>query len=138
MSALLYSLMVILNKKAENISGMENSCIQLLVSFITVAVISIINTGFAFEIPKEGILWIAVIGFVNTGIGCCLYFSSIGKLPVQTVAVLGYSEPAAAVIFSLIFLQEKMTAWQIAGAVMIIGGAIIGECFSKIKIAEQS
>ena len=36
------------------------------------------------------ILWISLL---NTGGGCYFYFSSIGRLPVQTVAIYGYIEP---------------------------------------------
>ena len=64
---------------------------------------------------------------LNTGAGCYFYFSSIGNLPVQTVAVCGYLEPLSAVIFSGIFLKETMLPVQMAGAVFIIGGAVYGE-----------
>jgi len=126
-SAVLYSLMVIANKKATNIIGMENSCIQLITSFLAVAVFVGIKTGYTFEIAPDSLIWIVILGFINTGIGCYFYFSSIGHLRVQTVAVCGYLEPAAAVIFSVVFLKEQMTLLQIVGAVLIIGGAILGE-----------
>ncbi|MBQ8748040.1 MAG: DMT family transporter, partial [Clostridia bacterium] len=68
---------------------------------------------------------------LNTGIGCYFYFSSIGKLPVQTVAICGYLEPLSAVVFSVIFLKETMLPIQIIGAVLIIGGAMLGEYRKK-------
>lgn len=79
------------------------------------------------DFPRESVVPILVLGIVNTGIGCCFYFSSIGKLPVQTVAVCGYLEPLSAVLFASLFLGEKMTALQAVGAVLIIGGAMVGE-----------
>ena len=126
-SALLYAVMVIANKKATHITGLENSCIQLLISFITVAVFVGYKTGYAFEIMNNDWVWIVLLGLVNTGIGCYFYFSSIGNLPVQTVAICGYLEPASAVIFSVIFLHEAMSLWQFIGAALIIGGAVFGE-----------
>jgi len=126
-SALLYAVMVIANKKATHITGLENSCIQLLISFITVAVFVGYKTGYAFEIMNNDWVWIVLLGLVNTGIGCYFYFSSIGNLPVQTVAICGYLEPASAVIFSVIFLHETMSLWQFIGAALIIGGAVFGE-----------
>ncbi len=127
MSAVMYSFMVICNKKAEGIMGLENSMLQLFVSFLIAAVFVGIKQGYVMDIQVESVLPIVILGLVNTGIGCYFYFSSIGKLSVQTVAVCGYLEPLSAVLFSAILLDERLTMLQIIGAVLIIGGAMCGE-----------
>lgn len=127
MSATMYSLMVIFNKKATAITGLENSMLQLFISFLTVAVFIGIKSDFNINLGKENIIPILILGLINTGIGCYFYFSSINDLPVQTVAICGYLEPLSAVIFSLVFLKEIMMTLQIIGAVMIIGGAVLSE-----------
>lgn len=129
MSAVMYSLMVIFNKKSKNIKGFENSVIQLLVSFLTAAVFVGFKTGYVIEIGGSDVIWIIILGLVNTGIGCWFYFSSIGNISVQTVAVCGYLEPLSAVLLAVIILGETMTVPQIIGAVMIIGGAVFSEWF---------
>lgn len=128
MSAVMYSFMVIFNKKAKKITGLENAVLQLLISFLTVAAFVGIKQGFAIHIPPSGIFPILVLGLLNTGIGCYFYFSSISGLPVQTVAICGYLEPLSAVLFSVLFLKESLLPVQVVGAVMIFGGAVIGEC----------
>lgn len=130
MSAVMYSLMVIFNKRAESIKGLENASLQLFISFLTAAVFVGIKQGFVIHIPVQSVMPILVLGLFNTGIGCWLYFSSIGDLPVQTVAICGYLEPLSAVIFSVLFLQEKMLPLQIIGAILILGGAFLGELTS--------
>lgn len=134
MSAVMYAFMVICNKKATNITGLENSMLQLFISFLTAAVFVGIKQGYVIDIQAESVLPIVILGFVNTGVGCYFYFSSIGKLPVQTVAVCGYLEPLSAVLFSAILLDEKLTVLQIVGAVLIIGGAMCGELINRKKI----
>lgn len=52
---------------------------------------------------------------------------SVGRLPVQTVAVFGYLEPLSAVAFAVLILKEIMLPLQIIGAILIIGGAIFSE-----------
>lgn len=131
MSAVMYSFMVILNKKATKVQGLENSTIQLIVSFLTVAVFVGFKTGYQITISGNDLLWVMVIGLLNTGVGCYFYFSSIGKLPVQTVAICGYLEPLSAVILATIILGETMLPLQILGAILIIGGAVFGECYNK-------
>ena len=133
MSAVMYSFMVIFNKKAKDITGLENSALQLFISFLTVAVFVGIKQGFAIAVPSNEWVPILILGLVNTGTGCYFYFSSIGKLNVQTVAVCGYLEPLSAVVFSVIFLREAMLPMQIAGAILIIGGAIFAELMGKNK-----
>lgn len=129
MSAVMYACMVIFNKKAKSITGFENAMWQLIISFLTVAIFLGIKQGFALHIEQGSVIPILVLGIVNTGIGCYFYFSSIGDLPVQTVAICGYLEPLSAVIFSAIFLNEILDTVQIAGAVLILGGAAFGELF---------
>ena len=133
MSAVLLCILIILNKKADKIAGLQNSMIQLTSSFLTVAVCVLFKQG--MQIDLAGVNWWAflVLGLLNTGIGCYLYFSSIPELPVQSVAVLGYLEPMSAVIFSAVFLAEKMTLAQTIGAICIIGGAMFGE-LAKPKV----
>ncbi len=127
MSAIMYFFMVTFNKQSKHITGMENSVIQLMVSFLTVAVFVVFKQGFVMAIPSDAWIWILILGIVNTGIGCYLYFSPLARLPVQTVAVCGYLEPLSAVVFASILLGEKMSLLQVVGAVCIIGGAMIGE-----------
>ena len=133
MSAVMYFFMVTLNKQSKNISGMENSVMQLVVSFLTVAVFMGVKQGLIHNVPNAAWVWILILGIVNTGIGCYLYFSPLAKLPVQTVAVCGYLEPLSAVVFAALLLGEKMTLIQIIGAACIIGGAMIGELIKPKK-----
>ena len=133
MSALMYFMMVTFNKQSKNITGMENSLIQTAVSFLTVAVFVGFKQHFVMSIPAEDWIWILILGLVNTGLGCYLYFSPLAKLPVQTVAVCGYLEPLSAVVFAALILGETMTLFQILGAMGIIGGAMIGELLGKKK-----
>lgn len=133
MSALTYSCMVIFNKKAKSISGLENSTLQLTISFITVAIITVIKGGFVINVPQGSIFPLIFLGLINTGLGCYLYFSRLDELPVQSVSILGYLEPLSAVIMSVIFLNEAMDVAQIVGAVCVLGGAMYAELAGNKK-----
>ena len=130
-SALMYSVMVILNKQSKNISGFENAMVQLTASFLTVAVFTGLKSGFIIYIEAEEWLWIIMLGALNTGIGCLLYFSAISKLHVQTVAICGYIEPLSAVLLSFVLLKEAMFPLQVLGAGFILVGALISEISLK-------
>jgi RarD protein len=139
LSAIMYAIMVVFNKKAVSITGLENATCQLVISFITVAILMSLKQGFSVNIMEGNLIPILILGVVNTGIGCYFYFSSIGHLPVQTVSILGYLDPFSALIFSAAFLGEKLSLVQMAGAVLILGGAAFGELFrSKNKPKEAN
>ena len=107
------------------------------IGYDTVAVFVGIKQAFVIHVPMSSWPWILVLGLVNTGIGCYLYFSPLSKLPVQTVAVCGYLEPLSAVVFAALLLGEKLSATQYIGAVCIIGGAMIGELVKERRAQEK-
>lgn len=137
-SALAYSAMVICSKKAAQAcpqrggSGIETTFIQLFSAFIVAAGFLALTQGpgaLAIPVGAEDIAPLLMLGVVNTGIGCLLYFTSIGHLPVQTVAICGYLEPLSAVALSALVLGEPMGPVQIIGAALIVGGAAFGELY---------
>ena len=130
MAAVLYSVMVIFSKKAPSIKGVENSAIQLLSSFAISAVFLAVKGDISFNIGHESIAPIIILGVVNTGLGCFLYFSSIQGLKAQTVSIFGYIEPLSALVYSAFILGERMSFSQSLGAVFIIGGVAAGEFIS--------
>ena len=131
LAAVMYVIMVIFNKKAISIQGLENATCQLVASFITVAIFIGWKQGFSVNMMDGNLIPILILGVVNTGIGCYFYFSSIGRLPVQSVSILGYLEPLSALVFSVVILGETLSPVQIVGAVLILGGAAYGELFRK-------
>lgn len=132
--AVFYAVMLILNKKARSVDGMENSLLQMLSATATTVLFLLCREQLSFSVTEGHIwLWILLLGLVNTGFGCWCYFSAIGALPVQTVAVCGYIEPMSAVVFSALLLREHMTPPQLLGAVLIVGGALFAECVRSGK-----
>jgi len=64
---------------------------------------------------------------VNTALAYLLYFSGLQKLSGTSVALLSYVDPVSALLLSAVLLHESMTPLQLFGAVLILGGAILGE-----------
>lgn len=126
-AALFYSSLVILNKKCKNITGLENSVIQLFAAFVVVAAFVGLKQGYSIKVVPSQWWLIILLGVVNTGLNCYMYFATIAKLPVQSVAIFSYIEPLSAVVFAALILGERMNAAQILGALLIIGGAIFAE-----------
>lgn len=126
-SAVAHATMVIFGKLAYKVGGLENSSLQLLYSFLIVLLYVLITWNVDIHINASDWGNILFLGFVNTGLGCLLYFSTITVLSAQTVSISGYLEPLSAVVFSAILLGETMTVLQIVGCVLILAGAMYAE-----------
>ena len=132
-SAITFAGMVIFSKKATDIVGLEKVVIQLICSFLTSAIFVWCKQGLIIHVEVDDWIPILILGIVNVGLGCYLYFSSISKLPAQTVAICGYLETLFALVLSALLLNERFSSIQMVGAVLIIGGTILGEVFVKKK-----
>lgn len=84
-----------------------------------------------FPTDTEGTLYLIFLCLVNTGLACWLYFSSMNKLPARAVALFGYVDPVSALIFSAVFLGDRLGFVQIAGAVLVFAGAAFGQSRPK-------
>ena len=135
-AALLYASLIVANKRVKRLSGLNCAMYELIVAFFVVLIYLVASNVKLPVIPAaEDIVWVLVIGLVNTGLAYYLYFSSLQKLPGQTVALVCYIDPLTALLISGAFLGEKLLGVQIAGAVLILGGACLGEL--KFKKTEN-
>lgn len=127
-AAFLYASVILLNKFFKNLSGLEATLIQLVMS-----VIVLIPYVLIFEKPNlatfkmEFIPFILILGIVYTGISYLLYFSGMQKLKGQTIAVLSYIDPITAVVISSVLLRERMNIIQIIGGMLILGSSFLSE-----------
>ena len=133
LSAFSYAVMVLANKKAQHITGVQNATVQLFFTAATVVIYALIRGVDLSGALSGGWLPILWLGLINTGIGCFCYFSSIGSLSAQTVSVCGYIEPLFAVLLAAIVLHESLSPIQILGAALILGGALLGELWGSRK-----
>ena len=137
LAAASFVVIVISNRKLKDISAYDRSVVQLAVSAATILPYVLVqNVGKPLALDVRSVLIILMLGVVHTGIAYCLYFSGMGSLPVQAVAILGYLEPVVAVLCSAFFLHEAMDLAGWIGAALIIGAAVVSECLGEQKRPE--
>lgn len=140
-AAALYATVIILNKKINVSDAYKKTAIQLISAAIAVLPYVIITEDFtSLKLNTSAILMILAVGIVHTGLAYALYFGSMKYLRAQSIAVLSYIDPVFALILSSLVLSEKMSAFGILGAVLIIGSALISEISLKkaVKIPQKS
>lgn len=129
MCALSYTGLVICNKLAsagDRIppKGTTICLLQLGSAFAVTAICCAATGNLPLQVPESSIAPILVLGLINTGLGCYLYFSSIGGIPAQSVAIMGYLEPMSSTVLAGLFLGESLSVQQLAGAALIACGAL--------------
>jgi probable blue pigment (indigoidine) exporter len=62
------------------------------------------------------------LGVIGTGIAYALWMRGIGRLPVGAVSALTLISPLTATIIDWLALDRSLTASQLAGAVLVLGG----------------
>lgn len=133
-AAVLYTSVVLTNRFLKDISAYDSTLVQLFVAAVVITPYNLIvgmqPTG---NVDIKAIIMIVVVGFLHTGLTYYLYFSSMNHLPSETVAIYSYIDPAFAILLSVFFLHEPMTASGVVGAVLILGACLASEIEFKKK-----
>ncbi len=79
-----------------------------------------------------------ILGVLLTGLAGYVYWRSVAALPVATVAVLSYMEPASAVVWAALFLGESGDPVTWLGVMLVlVAGAAAGLQGREALSAEQ-
>ncbi len=95
---------------------------SLFVFFITV----IIEYGIkGFLINRKSIIYYMLLALINPFLYYTVLFNAYSLLPAQIAQILNYTWPIILVIFSSLFLKEKITTKSIIGIILGFLGVII-------------
>ena len=131
-AAVFYSLVVIMNKKVQIKDVYEKTIIQLASSaIILIPYLLLTENWSAIALDTMAVVMVLIIGIVHTGIAYALYFGSMKDPKAQSIAVLSYIDPVFALLLSAGVLHEKLSVFGVAGAVLILGSALISEINGK-------
>ena len=128
LAAVLYAAVVLTDKSVRDIGGLELTLIQLAGALLFVIPYTILtHSGPWMDFTSQAGFLTFILGFVHAGLALYMYFLAIQMLPVQSIALCSYLDPASALFFSAVFLGDTLTPIQLAGATLILGGAAAGE-----------
>jgi len=133
-AAALYATVMLLNKFIRGVTGLHRTFIQFISAIVVLVPYVALTGGFTLG-SLDGTGWtsLLVVGLVHTGITYCMYFSALKELPGQKVAILSYIDPLVAVLVSVIWLSEAITAAQILGGILILGFTLWSELPARKK-----
>ncbi len=126
--AILYATVILCNKSIQDMSGFETTLVEFAFAILVLLPYSLCLTGETWQMPDAtGVFCLLVIGIFHTGLCYWMYFSAVQRVSAQTTAICSFADPFSALFVSFFVLGESMSAIQIWGAVLIIGGAMVAE-----------
>lgn len=128
LGAILYAIIVILNKFIKGLSPIQITLSQLAIS--TIVLLSIVARNGIENLKNLSVnVWflIIILGAIHTGFAYLLYFPSLKDVEAKAIAIISYIDPITAIIISAIVLKEPMTSIQMLGGVLILSSAYINE-----------
>ena len=127
-SAACFVIIVVCNKLMVGVNGYDRVLVQLGASaLIVLPYVLFVHHGIPLETDLRSWVLTGVLCLVQTGFAYVLYFSAMGDLPAQEVALMSYIEPALSVVGSALILHEPLGVAGAIGAAMIIAAAAAGE-----------
>ncbi len=131
-AAVLYAGIVINNKKLHNISAYDRTIAQLIISAIVLLPYNLVSGNMNnITFAPATLILLLIVGIIHTGVSYFLYFGAMDKLEAQALAILSYIDPAVAILLSILVLREPMGIFDILGAILILGSAMISEYTPK-------
>ena len=125
-AAVLYAVVVVINKKVEGVDAYRKTIIQLAAAAVSLVPYILLTGGKVnTALTPENWIMLLIVGVVHTGLAYALYFGSLERLQAQTVAVFSYLDPITALLLSALALGERLEPACLAGAALIIGSAIV-------------
>jgi DME family drug/metabolite transporter len=78
-----------------------------------------------WPVPATALLWFAALIGLATITSFSSYTYALGRLPASVASILVMSEIAFVAVYAYILLGERLTASQIVGAALVVGGVLL-------------
>ena len=114
-------------------SSLQMTCLRSLVSLLALFLYILFHDTTLFKVNARNLILFAAIGLSFFGTASC-YFSSMQMTSVSTAVVLMYTAPILVMIYSVLFLGEKLTPLKtISVAAMVIGCGLVSGIIGGLK-----
>ncbi|MBA2609088.1 MAG: DMT family transporter [Actinobacteria bacterium] len=123
-AAVTFVALILLNKPLADAYGGIRAA-QMQMTGAGVLIIPVVAFGVDFPSPQPSWLWLVVLGILHTGVAIAVYLTALSIVGATTTGVLGYLEPATAVGWAWLVLNEKPALVTVIGGTAILGAGLM-------------
>ena len=139
LAALSWSAAVILFR----VSGFQVAPLPLNLFKNSLALLLFLPTFILLEVPVLGvgtgsdIVILVISGIIGIAVADTLFFYSLNLLGASLSAIVSSLYSPSTVFFAAILLGERITAWDYAGAILIVGAVLMTSAVTKSEKIEK-
>lgn len=78
-----------------------------------------------WPVAPTGLFWFACLILLATIVSFTAYTFALGRIQASVASILAMSEIAFVAVYAYVLLDERLTASQIVGAVLVVGGVLL-------------
>jgi drug/metabolite transporter (DMT)-like permease len=131
--AVIYAVYILTLRQATSVPGARSAVAAVLFEATAGATVASALLGLALNDYRLGpglslwpaLGWLALLALTSQVIGWLLITVSMPRLPAGMIGVLLLVQPAGSVALSYAFLDERPSALQLAGVVLILAGVVV-------------
>jgi drug/metabolite transporter (DMT)-like permease len=126
-AALAWSVAVILFRRSEAITPLGMNLFKNSVAVVLLALtLPVLGQGIAWQRPSEDWWKLCVSGVLGIGIADTLIFMALRRLGPGRLAIVDCVYAPVIVLASVVFLGERVGPAFLIGAVLVVGGVLLG------------
>lgn len=115
------------------LSSMQMTCIRGVVSVLTLVIFALIRDRGIFKTNKKD-LWLYILSGASMFMTATCYYASMQMTSVSTAVVLMYIATIIVMLYSVLFLGEKLTPLKIIAVVfMLLGCGLVSGVVGGLK-----
>ena len=135
-SGMLYATIILINRSIRSrVDNQTGTFVQISAAMIVLLpfVLAEGNILTVRDLDAAAVIYTILLGVLHTGIVYTIFFSLTTQMRSVEIVLYSYLEPLFGILFSVIFIGEKLTVLQIIGGTLILGSTFIGEILKNKK-----
>jgi len=135
-SGMLYATIILINRSIRSrVDNQTGTFVQISAAMIVLLpfVLAEGNILTVRNLDAAAVIYTILLGVLHTGIVYTIFFSLTTQMKSVEIVLYSYLEPLFGILFSVIFIGEKLTVLQIIGGILILGSTYIGEILKDKK-----
>lgn len=121
-AALLVALSLLSKSLSRGYGGGQLALQELAVAAVALAPFAVAAT---WGPPSTTWAWLLVLGAIHTAVAYWVYLTAMEVLPITQISVLLYLEPASAIAYGWLLLDERPTLTTLLGGLLVVAAGLL-------------